>query len=551
MSALFGRPQELHRLLAVLDRAAAGQPGVGLVGGDAGIGKTRMVTELATNARAKGWTVLIGQCAELGDALPYLPLADALHAAPLDATTAAALAEALRSRPVLGRLLPDTSASNGSAGSDAGLTQQQLFGAVLGLLGELSQTAPVLLVFEDLHWADRSTRDLLTFLSRVLQRERVCLIGTYRTDDLHRRHPLRPLIAELQRLPAVTTILLNALDRNALADHLINLAGGYDAEVIEPILVRAEGNPFYAEELLDATASGDPLPAALADLLLARVERLSETAQQVLRVAAVSGRRVDDDLVRVVSKFEPGPYDDALREIVSHQLLVPHGDGYTFRHALLREVVYADLMPGERTRLHASFAALLAERNGSAAELAYHYLAGHDSAGALRASVQAGLEAERLGAPAEAHRHYDEALSLWEAVADPAELSGIDRPHLALRSAGAAADSGNPHRATAQLRRLRDAIRDIAEPMLIAEVNERLSYYLADEGCEEAAYEAARIAVDTIPPSHRRRCWPERSRPTPGLYSEPPDTLRQHRWSNGHWSRLARRRPRTRRPVRW
>src|SRR5215467_1842952 len=139
------------------------------------------------------------------------------------------------------------------------MAQQQLFGAVLGMLSELAGTGPVLLVLEDLHWADRSTRDLVTFLSRVLHRERVAVLGTYRTDDLHRRHPLRPVVAELLRLPNVTPVDLGPLE----ASELIT------------ILHRAEGNAYYAEELLAASSGDEELPAGLAALLMTRVERLS------------------------------------------------------------------------------------------------------------------------------------------------------------------------------------------------------------------------------------------------------------------------------------
>ncbi|MFC7644775.1 AAA family ATPase [Streptosporangium lutulentum] len=225
-----------------------------------------MVTELAERARADGFAVLVGQCAELGDALPYLPLADALRGATGE------LSAAIDARPVLGRLLP----GGGDLGqeSTSGLTQQQLFGSMLGFLS----VQPVLLVLEDLHWADQSTRDLLVFLSRMLQTERVCLIGTYRTDDLHRRHPLRRVLAELKRLPSVTAVELSPLDRGEMTDYLVTL-GGTDARMMGEVVDRAEGNPFYAEELLEAASDGSSITDDLAGLLLSRVELLSDAAQ--------------------------------------------------------------------------------------------------------------------------------------------------------------------------------------------------------------------------------------------------------------------------------
>ncbi|WP_377286386.1 helix-turn-helix transcriptional regulator [Planomonospora corallina] len=472
-----GRLVELDRLLAVLRSAAEGTAGVALVGGDAGIGKTRLVTELAERARADGFAVLVGQCAELGDALPYLPLADALRGVEGE------LREALEARPVLGRLLPG--GVDGGPESASRLTQQQLFGSVLGFLA----TQPVLLILEDLHWADQSTRDLLVFLSRMLQGERVCLVGTYRTDDLHRRHPLRRVLAELGRLPAVTSVELSPLDRGEMADY-VALLGGTDARMIDEVVDRAEGNPFYAEELLEAAVEGSMMTDGLASLLLSRAEQLSDPAQRVLRGAAVAGRKVDHGLLQAVSGLDDLAFEEAMREIVSRGLIRPSGEyGYAFRHALLQEAVYTDLLPGERTRLHAEFARLLAGQGGSAAELAHHYLAAHDLAGALAASVEAGRRAERLGAPAEAHRHFERALGLWERVPDAEALTGTDHAGLALRTAAAAADMGDNQRAAAHMRALPPS----------AEVCERLAYYLYDAGQESEAVAAAEAAVEAGP----------------------------------------------------
>ncbi|RAY16627.1 LuxR family transcriptional regulator [Actinomadura craniellae] len=499
---LIGRRAELSELLGAFDRATTGHAVTVLVGGDAGIGKTRLINELTATVRDRGGTVLTGQCAELGDTIPYLPLTDALWTASRDPRTAPVLHTALHDRPVLARLLPD-----GEAGADgpAELARQRLFGAVLGLLGELADDRPVLVVLEDLHWADRSTRDLLVFLSRVLEHERVCLVGTYRSDDLHRRHPLRLVVAELTRLPEVTSVEVRPFGPAETADYTTALAGApLPADVVARVHERSEGNPFYAAELLAAANAGDELPAVLTDLLLSRIEQLPEPAQRVVRAAAVAGRRVDDTLVRTVSGLDEAECERALREIVSHRLLVPDGPGgYTFRHALLREAVYTDLLPGERTRLHAAFARLLAAappggRSRAAAELAHHSLAAHDLATAFAASVTAGREADRLGAPAEACEHYDRALSLWDAVGDPEAAAGLDRSRLALRAVAALAHGGDPHRAVGRLRRLlNDA--DPADLPLRAELGERLAYHLADLSAEAEARATARTAVDLLP----------------------------------------------------
>jgi DNA-binding NarL/FixJ family response regulator len=511
---MVGRDAELRRLLTLLDDAGAGHAVLALVSGDAGVGKSRLTAEAGTLAAARGFTVLSGQCAELGDSVPYLPLADALRGAAQDESTG--VKDALVSRPALNRLLPDGGEARTADTGHSELARQQMFGGVLGLLAELAAARPVLLVLEDLHWADTSTRDLLTFLSRMLHRERVAMIGTYRTDDLHRRHPLRPVVAELQRLPSVLSVELGPLEPAAMGEHLTALASEQlDAAELNEIVARAEGNAYYAEELL-ASPADRALPAGLAALLLNRVEQLTEPAQRVLRTAAVAGRRADDDLVRIASGLQPAEYEAAIREAVAHQLVVPDGtEGYAFRHALLREAVYADLLPGERTRLHATMSQLLAEKHrlavpGTAAQLAQHCLASHDVQGAFVASIRAGDEAEALGAPAEAHRHFDQALALWDRVSEPDQAAGqaagkdgeVSRGRLGLWSANMAVASGDVERAVHQLRRLRQLVADADPPAadsdLASRIGERLAYLLMAMDSPKANAEALEIARATV-----------------------------------------------------
>ncbi|MGD0558458.1 MAG: LuxR C-terminal-related transcriptional regulator [Streptosporangiaceae bacterium] len=456
--------------------------------------------------------MLTGQCAQIGDSVPYLPLADALRSP--------AVRDAVGARPMLGRLLPDVGARQPQERDSAGLARQQMFGAMLGLLAELAVERPLLLVLEDLHWADGSTQALLTFLSRVLHRERIAILGTYRTDDLHRRHPLRPVLAELRRLPTVTAIDLGPLDSAALAIHLSSLhhndGAQLDAATLNSLVERSEGNAYYAEELFAAAghetqlrpvpdaslAERAELPSGLAALLLSRVEQMSDEAQLVLRAAAVAGRRASDDLVRAASGLSDTEFDHAVREAVAHQLLVPDSDGYRFRHALLREAVYNDLLPGERTRLHAAFAALLMARGGSAAELAYHCLASHDIPGALAASVRAGGSAERMAAPAEAHRHYEEALGLWDRVPDAEARADMSRVKLAFKSASAAAASGDVSRAVQQFRRAWSVLAPDVDSEMRSRIGERLAYFLLQidkPGTVTDSVEVARQVVEVTP----------------------------------------------------
>jgi DNA-binding CsgD family transcriptional regulator len=500
MGTLVGRDAELARLRGLLHDAASARAVTGLISGDAGIGKSRLVAEAVQIAERDGFTVLSGQCAEIGDSVPYLPFADAFRAVP------PRIEKAIMDRPVLSRLLP---AGDGQAREAdwAGLARQQMFGAVLSLLSELAAESPVLLVIEDLHWADATTRHLVTFLARMLHRERVAILGTYRADDLDRRHPLRAVIAELLRLPMVALIELGPLSAAALAEILSNVPNAplpRSAATLNSLVERAEGNAYYAEELLTASSwAEDTLPTGLAALLLSRVERVSDAAQQVLRAAAVAGGGVADDLVRAASGLPDDAYEEAVREAAGHQLVVADGpDGYRFRHALLREAVYNDLMPGERTRLHARLASLLAGVPGSAAELAHHSMASHDIPGAFAASLRAGAEAERLGAPAEAHRHYDLALELWLRVEAAERTAGMTRGKLGLKSALAAAASGDVPRAVYLLRRIRDRVsagkgsQESAE--LRCRVGERLAYHLLQGENSHWYAEALSVAETTV-----------------------------------------------------
>ena len=357
MGTLVGRDTELARLRGLLHDAAAGRAVTGLVGGDAGIGKSRLVAEVMQIAERDGFTVLCGQCAEIGDSVPYLPFADAFRTAPPH------IEQAVKARPVLSRLLPDGDGQAEEA-DWSGLARQQMFGAVLSLLAELAAGSPVLLVIEDLHWADATTRHLVTFLARMLRRERVAIIGTYRTDDLHRRHPLRGVIAELLQAAHGRAGRARAAARRRARREPVQRAERAVAPVRRhPQLPRGAGGRQRllrggtAGRLVVPGLVGGTLPSGLAALLLSRVERVSDAAQQVLRAAAVAGGGAADDLVRAASGLADDGYEEAVREAVGHQLLVPDGpDGYRFRHALLREAVYGDLMPGERTRLHARLA---------------------------------------------------------------------------------------------------------------------------------------------------------------------------------------------------
>jgi DNA-binding CsgD family transcriptional regulator len=523
-SGFVGRTSELARLLAALKRAEQGRPVMVLVAGDAGVGKTRLLAELAHQARQRRAQVMAGGCLEVGDVgLPYVPVIAALRGFAAEADNDELLAAAAKGLPRLGRLLPELADQpNATASLGEGLEQLQLFDAVGSLLMRLSEHAPLLLVLEDLHWADSSTRELLAFLHQTLRTGRLLVVASYRSDELHRRHPLWPWLAEFSRRPGVTRLELGPLSRAELAEHLAALRGQrLSAAELARIFDRSEGNPFYAEELLAVGADQDEvaLPRAVGDVLLARVQALSDTAQQVLRVAAVAGRRVSHRLL-VVAADQPEPEVEAgLREAVAARLLVAEAasESYNFRHALLQEALYGDLLPSERSRLHASFAHLLLEHRdaagASAAELAYHCLASHDLAGGLIASMQAAAEAQVVHAPGERLRHLERALSLWERIPEAARLTGTNRIDLVLGAGEAANDAGEVDRAVGFARQAIAEVDEHVDPLRAARAHERLAQYLR-VGHDEEVLRLCRHAEQLVP---REPPTPLRARVTAAL----------------------------------
>ncbi|MDP5185191.1 AAA family ATPase [Blastococcus sp. BMG 814] len=525
---LVGRAEELARLLAQVERAVAGRACATLLAGDAGVGKTRLLDELGRRAAERGLRVLTGHCVDLGDVgLPYLPFVDLLR--PLAADPE--LVPAARSNPVLtgflaghpGAVVPVPPPGEGldlgrplphrAAPQPVDDGRLQLFESVAALLCELAAAGPLLVVLEDVHWADRSSRDLLRYLLARLVDEPVAVVVSYRADDLHRRHPLRPLLAELVRLPGVERLDLAPLPDAAVGDLVRGLAtGGIPASAVDDVVARAEGNAFYAEELLAARLQGEALPLALTDVLLTRVEQRSPAAQQVLRIAAVAGRRVRHELVAAVGELGSGELEAAFAEAVHHHLLVVSDDGrYRFRHALLREAVLADLLPGERVRLHAAIAAYLAREPdaGTAAERAHHARESNDLAGAFGASLEAAADARRVGAPAEQLQHLEAALALWSAVPDAAERAGRDQAALVLETAGAARTVGELHRAVALLRSALQVLGPDADAGTRARVHYMLAQAMVRVEDEFGAYGESAAAMALVPadPPSEVRTW--------------------------------------------
>lgn len=481
---LVGREDELRLLLDALHAAGEGRPAAVLLGGDAGVGKTRLLVQVVEDA-PRPLVVARGGCVDLGEVgLPYLPFVEALT-------------DLVREVPAVGELSGLGPLLAGGAAVHDEVGRLQLFEAVAGALRLAAEQAPVLLVLEDLHWADASSRELLRFLLSRLREERVAVLASYRADDLHRRHPLVPLVAELSRLGGVEHVMLQPLGDEAVRRH-IRAFGALPDDLVGLVVDRAEGNAYFAEELVQAaleTGRRD-LPTRLADVLLARLSRLSEAALSVVRVAAVAGRRVDHDLLAAACAQMGLALDDALREAVSaHVLVVGEGGGsgsYAFRHALLQETVYDDLLPGERVRLHGLLAQVLA--GGSPGELAMHRERSGDRSGALSAYLQAGDAAMAAGAPHEALAYRERALDLLAGGAGP-ELTLEERAALLRGTAKAAKRAGDWNRSLAHARALVALAQQLGDRELAAAQQLLVSHLLDADRDEDAVLAATEARV--------------------------------------------------------
>ena len=455
-----GRVAERAALSEALERASAGQPGIALITGEAGVGKSRLLAELTTLSAAEGGIAVRGRCVDVAaGTLGFAPLVDIvrdLHAGgstgPLPGST----------RRELARLVPEIDPESVDR-SDAGQGGQgRLFAAIRDLLAFASASTPILVTIEDIHWADASTLDLVTYLARSMQAERYLLVATARLDSLPRRHPLLGIVAELARLPTFERIDLARFNQGELVQQLTGILGRVpDPELAHDVFERSDGNAFFAEELVATGAvGGAPLPASLREVLAARLAALDEVTQGVVRVAAVAGRAVTHELLEQVAGMTAPDLISALREAVDQRVLLHVADpvpGYTFRHALVREAAYDELLEAERMAIHRAIADAL-EREGPSApagelartgEIAYHAMAAHDLPRALMTSHAAVMVAERASAHAEAEVHLDRILELWSQIPDAASRMGMDHPALLARAARAAASAGHQARAVA------------------------------------------------------------------------------------------------------
>jgi ATP/maltotriose-dependent transcriptional regulator MalT len=453
---LVGREDEMVVLAAAFDTAAGGTPATVLVGAEPGGGKSRLAGEFAARVRDRA-LVLAGGCVELtAGGLPYAPFAAALRE--LARERGAAEVAALLPGPAggeLAALLPGFGAR--AWGADPDTARARLFELLLALLEALAEDRPVVLVVEDVHWADPETCDLLSFLVRNLRDAAVLLVVTFRSESLHRDHPRRRLLAGLERMDGVTRLDLPRLSRGQVAAQLAGILGRPpEPPVLTAVYQRGGGNPLFTEALLGPGGTVSPgLPGSLRDLLLATVQDLPEQAQQMVRIAAVGGSRVGHALLAAVTGSDDAALTAALRPAVAASVLVSHTDCYVFRHELIREAVLVDLLPGERAQAHRRFAETLEadpslSLEGSAAvQVARHWLGARNVERAMIAAWQAAAGAGASFAYAEQLMMAEQVLQLWDQVPDPGRQTGTDRIGVLILAADAARWAGQPDRGLA------------------------------------------------------------------------------------------------------
>src|SRR5215472_4959299 len=504
-----GRRPELAALDEVLARAGTGAGSMVLVEGEAGIGKSRLMARLESRARAAGLAVLAGECLPLvGGELAFAPVVAALRSVMLDPEVLAELEPALRG--ALGALWP-VAGSEPRRPSD----REQLFEAIYRVLAGLAASQPVLLIVEDVHWVDPSSRDLLSFIVHNARRDRLVVVATYRPDELHRGHPLRPFVAELERSGRAERLELGGLDRADVTEQIRSITGSQPpGGTIDAIFARSEGNPFFVEELLASTRRDAGLPSSLREALLLRVAGLSAAAQAVLSAAAAIGRSVDHRLLASVAGGSERDLLASLREATEHYVLVAAGDCYRFRHVLLREAIYEDTLPGERLRLHRLTAETLTARPELAghganadAELAHHWHAAGELPAALASSVRAAAQAGRMHAYHEAVVQLRRVFALWPRVPGAAEVAGADRMTLLLRASEMAEHAGDDELGLEFAASARRAVDARAEPLRAAAAESRIGHSLWNAGrADEALTHMAEVLalVPEHPPSAER-----------------------------------------------
>jgi class 3 adenylate cyclase len=518
---LVGREDELSTLEDALLAACRGEGSVVVLAGDAGMGKSRLCSELAERAERIGATVMEGSCSEADIALPYLPFLEALG-------NYLATGESARVRDRLGvharelsKVFPQLAEGAGPAANEADTpdSRLRLFEAILALLGLAAEDSGLLLIVEDLHWADASTRELLDFITRRLRNRRMLVLATYRRDEMHRKHPLLPTVQGWQRSRLAQVLELEPLAPEGVARMVSSIFDNTNvgAEFRDFMHARSEGNPFVLEEMLKAAIDrGDiyreeadwqrkpiaelRIPETVRDSILLRVERLPATQAEILRCAAVLGRSFEYQTLIRLSEQDRMAVESALQTAVQQQLLEEESGSrgrYRFRHALTQEAIYEDLSAPTRERLHSSAADVLAERADTPkAEIAFHLRNANRWQEAISATMEAAAAAEeRLG--------YGEAAALYSLLL-PMVTTGLDRARLLCHLGEAYWLMGSSSKAAEPLQEGVRLLEEAGQPMEAARYRLTLGrcyWERVDPRLARAEYERALATLQAAGPS--------------------------------------------------
>nr|WP_240977598.1 LuxR family transcriptional regulator [Planctomonas sp. JC2975] len=472
---MIGREADLAALRDEFERSAE-EPRAVAIGGEAGIGKTRLVAEFTREIGDRAM-VLLGKCVDIGtESAPYAPFTAIVRELAATLGPDALLELAGPAASALPFVLPElASAQEGrpKASSD------RFYELIAVLFENVARQRRLVLVIEDIHWADRSTVELLRFLVSMLTGGGILIIVTYRSDEIVRGHPLRPVLPELERSRRLVRWELIRLTREQVAAQVQSIAavsgaeggdaassagtmietGTIDTAMIDDVFERSEGVPFFVEELAGAergvrdSGIAGPLPETLRELLLARYERVGESTQHLLRLIAVGGACVRHDLLDLVYAGSSAELEAEVRAAVDGGLLVIDDVCYDFRHALVRAAVLGEVLPGERVRYHTAYADALESLAHAgrpvAHEVALHRMEAHDAVRAFPATIVAMREAGDSYAFSRAARMGERALELWEQIADPESGAGMSHIDLLQRTADAWRDAGDSDRALA------------------------------------------------------------------------------------------------------
>jgi class 3 adenylate cyclase len=502
---VIGRESELAALEAALTDAIGGRGQVTLVAGEAGQGKSALLRLFDERARAAGARVMLGECTEVEARRPFGPFIDALVAASLP--------------------LPEELAGGPGAMAAVEVERYRVHAGFARTLAAAARENPLVLAIEDLHWADEATLELVPYLARKLRGERMLLLATYRSDELHRLHPLNHLLAELARGRLAREIKLHKLSEDEIAivmQKALGLDRAPTTAFRQAIYERCEGNPFFVEEVLRALIErGDlsyregawrrtkdvaeiSIPVSIRDAVQQRLHSLLPDARRVIDLAAVIGQRFEFELLREVANMDEGVVLDALRAAIDGQLVTEDDPGgeeetYRFRHALTRESILAELLQRERRVMHRAVGEAI-ERNAvadaaaHAEELAYHFDEARDQERALRYHRLAADEARRVFAFAREVRHLERAI----------EVAPDDDPTLGqmhLRLAEAATDASQHDLAARAAQEARTIFAAQGDQRRTGEALARLSHARWFLGDTAAALPLAHEAVSMLEPA--------------------------------------------------